>query len=434
MSEERRCDPTDGVAYTFAELASFYKGTYTKGAIKEYWEQSCIPMKTKTAASKANAKVKAKAKAKAKFRVKAQDADGKDPGAAGLCVAGEALIDFLPATLAEGGSAYRGVPGGSPFNCCIAAQRLGIPVSFLGVLSTDLFGEELYGHLAREGVDMEFVARAGKPSTLAFVSRSKGEGEKYAFFKENSADRSLDKRFVTKALSSRRFLGVHMSLGAVTLEHGPCAQSFRKLFQLAGTQRALRSFDPNIRSNIIKEAPAKYSERIEAFLRMVDLAKTSEEDMEFLYGKGTDVTVQAAKWLKIGPKLVVITRGAKGAEAFFQREDAAGAVPSSVTVPPPGERPSTIDAEGKSAPVVDTVGAGDTFMGGLIAGCLGVEAPGTALLPQLVERKPWDEEAAERLHAVLARAGLCAAITCSRAGADPPTAAEVAAAAERLGK
>jgi len=421
MPTDKRRDPDDGVLYTFQEISSFYAGKFKKQAIQAYWDDECTPVK---ADPKAKAKAKAKSKPEQKDRGDQKDQPHKKEWVGvptGLCVCGESLIDFLPCANASGESAFRGVPGGSPFNCCIAAQRLGIPVSYLGALSTDLFGEELFGHLNRENVDTEMVARLPNPTTLAFVSRSAGEGEKYAFFKENAADRQLTKAYVEKSLRNKRFRGVHMSLGAVTLEYGPCAEAFETLFRLGGKMGALRSFDPNLRPNMIKESSTKYSKKIEKLLRVVDLVKTSDDDVEFLYGKDAQIADVCAKWLKLGPKLVIITKGSKGADAYIPQKDAA---PFVVEVAPPGERPNTINAEGKGVPVVDSVGAGDTFMGGLIFGCLGADVHDAPLLAQLVEKKAWDDASIELLRTVLRRAATCAAINCSRAGADPPTVAE----------
>merc|ERR1712039_972862 len=130
--------------------------------------------------------------------------------------------------------------------------------------------------------------------------------------------------------------------------------------------------------------------------------------------------------MKLGPKLVVLTKGAKGADAFVPQKDAEGKLttPTMVSVSPPGQQPNTIDADGKSVPVVDSVGAGDTFMGSLIMGCLNGPED-SSLLKQLVLREPWDDASVERLRGVMKRAAVAAAITCSRAGADPPTTAEV---------
>jgi fructokinase len=403
-SEERRRDPQDNTAYTFQELSEFYKGEYNKKAIRDYWENEC------TAVNQDHWKPVRNAGHEVNNSIEKS----------GICVCGEALIDFLPVSTADGADAFRGVPGGSPFNCCIAAQRLGMPVTFLGALSTDLFGEQLYNHLKKEDVNLEHAPRVDLPTTLAFVCRKPGEGEKYAFFKENAADRSLTKKHVYTALRGKRFRCIHMSLGAVTLEHAPSAEAFTALFKVGGKQGALRSFDPNLRANMISKGGKAYATKIETLLRRVDLVKTSDDDVEFMYGDA-DIAGVVAKWLKLGPKLVVITRGSKGAEAFVPQED--DAPPLVLRQSPPGERPNTIDIDGNSVPVADTVGAGDTFMGGLISGCLGFD-DGASLLPQLVEKKSWDNASIELLRNVLAMAATCAAVNCSRAGCDPPTKAE----------
>jgi len=196
---------------------------------------------------------------------------------------------------------------------------------------------------------------------------------------------------------------------------------------MAAKQGALRSFDPNIRANMISAGGKVYSKQIEKLLRSVDLVKTSDADVEYMYGEGCELATVAANWLKLGPKLVVITKGSKGAEAFIPQQEGP---PKSVSVTPPGERPDTIDAEGKPTPVADSVGAGDTFMGGLIDGFVGSES----LFEQLVAKRPaWEETAAELVQGVLHRSAVCAAITCSRHGCDPPTAAEAKLALDALG-
>jgi len=228
--QDRRKDPEDGSLYTLTELLSFYKGKHSKKAIEAYWNETCTPARK----TKANAKEQSKKTGEAKWVKSKPENPWANLTASGLCVAGEALIDFLPTTTGEGDSAYRGKPGGSPFNCCIAAHRLGVPTTYLGALSKDLFGEELYGLLRDEGVNMDLVNRVDAPTTLAFVCRQQGGGEKYAFFKENAADRSLTKAYVSKVMKDRRFSGVHMSLGAVTLEQTSCAQAFQQFTELVG--------------------------------------------------------------------------------------------------------------------------------------------------------------------------------------------------------
>lgn len=334
----------------------------------------------------------------------------------GLCVCGEALIDFVPCKTTAGNGAFRPAYGGSPMNCCIAAQRLGIPVTFLGGLSTDMFGEQLHTHLKGEGVLVDLCPRLPNPTTLAFVSRGEG-GEQYAFFKENAADRSLTKAHVESAMKTRKFRAVHMSLGAVTLEHQKCTEAFQTLFNIAGGHGSLRSFDPNIRANMITETPQKYSKRVEKMLRSVDLVKCSEEDAEFLYGKDVDISDLASKWIKLGPKLVVFTLGANGAVAFIPGPDSK-LIRRDQKLPQFDGGSKTLSKEGKAAAVCDTVGAGDTFMGGLITGCLG--ASSSTLKPQLVKKEPFADRDVELVEDVLKLAVTAAAMNCSCFGCDPP--------------
>merc|ERR1712070_276267 len=102
-------------------------------------------------------------------------------------------------------------------------------------------------------------------------------------------------------MSGKKFKSVHMSLGAVTLEDEHMVEVFTEFYNIAGKQGALRSSDPNLRSNMISGEPCQYAKRVEKFLASVDLVKMSDVDLEFLYGKGVDMDSVAAKWLQHGP-------------------------------------------------------------------------------------------------------------------------------------
>ncbi|CAJ1361095.1 unnamed protein product, partial [Effrenium voratum] len=291
------------------------------------------------------------------------------PGERRLCVVGEALFDFLPVRAADGKQAFLPRPGGAPLNVCIAAQRLGAKVSFLGALSSDLFGEELYKTLDADDVDLSMVQRLPNPSTLAFVSKPPGSDVRYAFFKENAADRTLTARTVAELMGKKTFGAVHVSMGAVTLQDENMVQAFQEAYQRAHKAGGFTSFDPNLRGPMIKGSPAAYAERVEAFVQHADCIKSSDADIEFLYGVDADLEAVAKKWLKKGPKLVVVTRGPDGATAWY-KEAKTGQV-ASLSVAPPCTRPQTIDFQGNPAPVTDTVGAGDTCMGSLLCSFLG---------------------------------------------------------------
>lgn len=342
-------------------------------------------------------------------------------GAPGLCVAGEALIDFLPRETKDGEACWLPKAGGAPFNVCVAARRLGLPVHFFSGMSTDMFGQDLFKQLESEGVDLSTVRRIARPTTLAFVSKAPGQDVKYAFFKENAADRSLTSKDSKNAMEGRSIGALHMSLGAVTFEDAQMTEAFYELYGLAQSKGTFTSFDPNLRPSMIDGGAEKYRKKVEDFLGLVDLAKASDADLEFLYGAGADLSKIASQWLDLGARLVVITRGPEGATAYYHP---AKETTASVSAAPPGQQPNTIDAAGRSAPVVDTVGAGDTCMGALLFGCLG-GGGGKALTQQLRGGTAWDAAAVERLQEILRHAVAAAAINVSRAGCDPPTQEEL---------
>lgn len=309
-----------------------------------------------------------------------------EPGGRKVCIVGEALFDFLPVKTTDGKQAFLPRPGGAPLNVCIAASRMGAKVSFLGALSSDMFGEELYRTLEADNVDLSMVKRLPNPSTLAFVSKPPGSDVRYAFFKENAADRSLSARGVAELLSGKSFGALHVSLGAITLEDSVLAEAFEQAYKNTHSTKGFTSFDPNLRGPMVKSSPSVYASRIEAFAQHADLIKSSDADIEFLYGAGADLEAVAKKWLQKGAKLVVVTRGPDGATAYFRGKSQI----TSLAVKPPCESPKTIDLEGNPAPVADTVGAGDTCMGTLLCYLLG-EDGGAPLVDQLVGAKPFDE-------------------------------------------
>lgn len=305
---------------------------------------------------------------------------------------GEALIDFIPAPVA-GEIGYLPRCGGSPFNTAIACARLGAPTAFLGRISNDMFGDKIVAALAENAVSLALLHRVDQPTTLAFVDLA-GEEPQYAFFTENSADRGITPHALSTAPTGVECL--HLGLGAYTLETEPFAQAYTALFK-AAKGRAVRSFDPNIRANMIADR-ASYVARIEHWLAETDLVKVSAADLEWLYGH-RPLEAIAESWLALGPKLVVVTRGSKGASAFRH-----------------GKPPITASAQ--PITVVDAVGAGDSFTGGLLVALRAAGAMNLAALTQLDDTV---------LTQAVGYACRVAAITCTRAGANPPYAHEVAA-------
>ncbi|PWG65738.1 carbohydrate kinase family protein [Spiribacter halobius] len=298
---------------------------------------------------------------------------------------GEALIDFVPMTGADGARGYRPCIGGSPLNVAIAAARLGVPTGFLTRLSSDFFGDQLADGLAGNGVDLGYVTRAEQPSTLAFVSLAPGEEPQFAFYSENAADRSLAPEDLPRALPAAVEC---LQLGSISLMQEPSATTLEGLMRRESGRRVL-SLDPNVRPGVIRDR-RDWARRLEGWITLVDVVKVSRADLEWLYPEEAPEAV-ARRWQASGPALVVMTRGGDGAVAFT------------------GHR--RLAMPGRSVEVADTVGAGDAFHAGLLAS---LRAQG------LLRREPLAAAGEAELAAALDFAGRVAAITCSRHGADPP--------------
>jgi fructokinase len=301
---------------------------------------------------------------------------------------GEALIDMLPRTSQGGAAVYQPFNGGSIFNTAIALGRLGVKTGFFSGLSTDFFGDSLKAGLSESGVSLKYTKIWDRPSTLAFVKLENGNA-RYSFFDENSAGRMLTRKDLPK-------LGAEVSalhFGSISLIPEPGASTLEALMTREAKKRVI-CFDPNIRPTVIKDRRS-YLARVNRLIRLCDILKISDEDVRWITGKA-DLAAAARKWLKLGPKVVVITKGAEGVEAFTKRF-AVAVDPVKVTV-------------------VDTVGAGDTFTAGFLAALTAVGQLSKAGLAALSQ--PALEEA-------LRFAARAAAITCSREGANPPWADEL---------
>jgi fructokinase len=304
-----------------------------------------------------------------------------------LCC-GEALIDMLPRRSDAGEAVFAPYSGGAVFNTAIALGRLGVPVSFFTGLSTDFFGDQLKAELRASNVDSRHFRLSDRPTTLAFVKLSNGHAS-YAFFDENSAGRMLAEADLPSLGDEIRAL--HFS--CISLIPEPCGSTYEALMRREYARR-VTMLDPNLRPAFVKDR-ARHLQRMYRMIAMADIVKLSDEDIAWFGEAGSHGEI-AARWLRMGPKLVVITAGAKGAKGYL--------------------RDGRIDVPAPSVAVADTVGAGDTFNAGILAslhdqGLLTKEAVAGLTIDQA--------EAALRL------AARAAAVTVSRAGANPPWRAEL---------
>jgi fructokinase len=302
---------------------------------------------------------------------------------------GEALVDFLPRKSFEGADVYQPFNGGSIFNTAIALGRLGITTGYFGGLSKDFFGDMLAEGLKASNVDLKFVRRSDWPSTLAFVKLTDGHA-RYSFFDENSAGRMLTKKDLPALPAKVKAL----HFGSISLIPDPGGAALEALLTSASKTKVI-SLDPNIRPGFIKDRK-KHVARLNRLIANCDILKISDEDVAWLTGS-KDFAALAKKWLKAGARIVVITKGGEGVEAFTAQGSIA--VPSVIVK------------------VADTVGAGDTFTAGLLAHLTRLG---------LLDKKKLAGIAMDDLKAALEFAARAAAVTVSRPGADPPWAGELA--------
>lgn len=299
-----------------------------------------------------------------------------------IVVAGEALIDLVP----QGRGALAGLTpalGGGPYNTAVALGRLGSATAFCSRVSYDAFGEALLDGLRRAGVDVSGVQRGAEPTTLAVATVDGHGSAAYSFYVEGTADRL----FTAPAGLPDGVRAV--SFGTCSLVLEPGASAYEELMRTASVQGVFTALDPNIRTGLIPDADA-YRARFRSWLPSVTLLKLSEEDAGWLGGSPRE-------WLAAGPSAVVITRGGDGLTAFT-RDGAEHSVP------------------GEKVDVVDTIGAGDTVNAALLHGLAAQDALSPTALAALGSGG-WT-----RLLRFAARA---AAVTCSRAGAEPPYASEL---------
>ncbi|MFP4331231.1 MAG: carbohydrate kinase family protein [Spirochaetaceae bacterium] len=303
---------------------------------------------------------------------------------------GEALIDFIPVVDQDGNSAYKPVPGGSPFNSSIAAARLGAKSLFFGRISRDFFGDTLLHTLEQNGVDTRLILRTDQPSTLAFVEKSATGEARYAFYVNDAADRGLLPSDLPKSLPEELTC---IQFGSISLIPDPVSSTILELVEAEADNRVI-SFDPNIRTILVTDEK-DYRSRIDRALAAATVVKISDEDLAWIM-PGLSVKEAASKLVTGRTKLVVVTLGAEGAiAATSEGEYSVGGVTTDVS---------------------DTVGAGDSFHSAILAWLARKKKLSIHGVASLSETE---------VETMLAFAAKVAAKTCSRPGADPPFLREV---------
>ena len=256
-----------------------------------------------------------------------------------LCC-GEALVDMLPQKLPSGKGCFVPKVGGALFNTSLALGRLSVDVALLTGISNDFFGKILYEELKNSGVRTEYLVSSNYPTSLAFVEFS-DQKTNYSFYTNGAAHTMLTRSNLIGCESKFEAL----LFGGISLCLDPTGSTMLYLMN-QHSEKSITILDPNIRSSFISDE-VFFRNRLSEMIALCDILKLSDEDLNWLVPKEDNLEFQIKKILGDQKKLVVITKGEKGASAFY-----GGALICEV----PSIR----------VKVVDTVGAGDAFNAGLI--------------------------------------------------------------------
>ncbi|MET4592208.1 carbohydrate kinase [Arthrobacter sp. 754] len=308
-----------------------------------------------------------------------------------ITVIGESLVDIISDPRQADHARTRSVkahPGGSPLNVAVGAARLGLQTSLVTHYADDRNGQMIEEHLQANGVTA--IVGGSAPTSTATATLSSDGSATYAF--EISWDFNGASLPALAAVEG----SAHVHTGSIASMLGPGDKATLALVR-AARGFATVSYDPNCRPAISPDVAAA-REQVELFVAASDIVKASDEDLAWLYPDRTPEQTMAA-WLELGPALVALTRGAAGPVIL--------------------SRQARVEMPAEHITLVDTVGAGDSFMAALISGLAQLQALGPGGRQRLATLDR------EELHALAGYANRAAAITCSRPGANPPRSAEL---------
>lgn len=299
-----------------------------------------------------------------------------------VTVLGEALIDIV---VPRSGQVTEHV-GGSPANVAIGIARLGHETTLITHIGTDERGQRISGLLETEGISLASGSTTAHRTPTATAHLDAAGVASYEF--------DLEWRVDPTALIAP---GSHVHTGSIAAILPPGAESVQHLVE-TGRPFSTVSYDPNARPSLMGD-PAVARDTIEGMIALADVVKASDEDLAWLYPDASVAEV-LHDWASIGPRLCVATQGGDAAIVLV------------------GGEMHEVDA--RKVPVADTVGAGDSFMSGLISGLLDAHLLGGTDARDKLNAATW-RDVAPAVHRAIA----CSAITVGRAGANPPTRGEL---------
>ena len=392
---------------------------------------------------------------------------------ADIITLGELLIDLTQNGTDENGNGkFTAFPGGAPANVAVAASRLGAETAFIGKVGNDAFGRFLRDTLEKDGVDTIGLEECDEhPTTMAIVSVDESGEREFTFYRDPGADTQLTAEEAAGSLQAQFFEGIIVEdidsyefkpqdikilgpekaplilhIGSLSLTTSPAREACIKTIEIAKEKGMLISYDPNYREALWADKETAI-EMMRSLVPFSDFIKVADEELEMLTGsndleEGSSILVEMARSENLadpdGAFLVMVTLGGDG--VFIRCGDFTKRIP------------------GFNVKVADTNGAGDTFMGAMLAqivshirkseadNTFGVVCYSMPYEPICVERMlafgdnddnigmidektvTWFSE--KDLTDMVRYANRAASITCSRSGAIPamPTAAEVEAA------
>ena len=302
-----------------------------------------------------------------------------------ITIGGENLIDYVQTEVKNGLPVYTAIPGGSCYNVAIAAARQGQSVSYVTPISNDSLGNVLAQRLIDDGIQLA-TPRSDAPTSLAVVSVNDGQPS-YQFYRSDTADRQITTDTLDAAISNQTRV---FHIGSLALIEGADADLWEQRFAMLADKDVITSLDPNARPVVVKDKQP-YIARLLRIMHHARVLKLSDEDLEYLVPDQSLMDAFEHICSQTQAAIIILTKGAEGAvvRCGSQQFEVAAA---------------------QANPLVDTVGAGDTFMGTLL-----VEVSKTGLSASELGTISEVE-----LRRIVTRAAKAAALNCQSAGCNPP--------------
>ena len=308
-----------------------------------------------------------------------------------VAILGEALIDFVGGTNAEGKSLFYYYNGGSSLNTAIASARLENKTLYIGKLSQDMFGKQMQAYFEANGVELvPWLCDAQENSMIGFAKLDAGGSASYVFYTDGTSVTRFSAEEILRVFNAYKI--EYLLTGSVACALEVSGNHILEALQAYGPEKFNIILDPNVRPTVIADKEL-YLERIYQLVKLSYLVKLSDEDLLYLFpDKSLKEGVDSL--LELGAQEVVLTKGKDGLE-WHNREGLNIAVPA-------------VDN-----PIVDTIGAGDTVSGALL----------TFLRDNKIGRGV--SISGEQAEQALILAAKAAAVTTSREGANPPHRSEI---------